>query len=133
MVHTPVGFRCLECGQGTKLPTYDVSVSYLARAVMASLLIGVAGGLVIVFIGRPLLYGILYIAAMAGYGYLVGEVISVATNRKRGRALQLVAAGGVLVSQVVVLLTGIAFGDLYGLFDLLGAGLATYVAFIRLR
>ena len=108
---------------------YDVSASYLARAILASLLIGVAGGLALALVVRPLLFGILYIAAMAGLGYLVAEGISLATNRKRGRNLQYVAAGGMIVALAVVAF----FVGFIDLFDLLGAGLAVYVAFVRLR
>ena len=128
MVHSPVGVRCQDCGKATRLPTYDVSRTHLARAILASLLIGVAGGFAFALILRALLFGILYLAAMGGYGYLVGESISRAANRKRGRTLQYVAAGGVLVAEAVIEAT-----ISIGLFDLLGAGLAIYIAYLRLR
>ena len=127
MVDTPVGYRCKECGQGPRLPTYDVPVSYLARAVGAALVLGIAGGVALAVI-RMFIFGLLYIAALGGYGYVLGEGISKATNHKRGRALQLTAVGGVLVALLVI--TIITPPDLI---DLVGAGAAIYIAYLRLR
>ena len=128
MIHSPVGIRCQNCGKATRLPTYDVSRSHMARAIVASLLIGVAGGLAFAVILRPLLFGLIYIAAMGGYGYIIGESISRVANQKRGRTLQYISAGGVVVAEVVIAATiSINF------FDLLGAGFAIYISYIRLR
>ena len=133
LVHSPVGVRCPDCGQGVQLPVYDVPAPLLTRAIMASVLIGIGGGLALSLIVRPLLFGILYLAAMGGFGYLLAEGVSVAANRKQGRALQFVAVGGVLVALAVVVSLVLFFVGTIDLFDLLGAGLAVYVAFIRLR
>ncbi len=133
MVHSPVGVRCPKCGKPTRLPTYDVSVSHLARAILASLFLGVVGGLVAAMVVRPLLFGVLYMAAMAGFGYVVGEGASQAANRKRGRTIQLVAVGGTLVGDAIIAYFAIAFSGSLGPFDLFAWGLAAYVAFIRLR
>ena len=129
MVHSPVGVRCPDCGQGAQLPVYDVPASLLGRAILVSVLIGIGGGLAISLIVRELLVGILYLAAMGGFGYLLAGGVSVAADRKQGRALQFVAVSGVLVATAVVVFL---VGTIH-LFDLLGAGLAVYVAFIRLR
>ena len=129
MVHAPVGFRCLECGKGTRLPTYDVGGALLARAVLAGLLVGLAGGLIMALVARPFLFGLLYLAAMAGLGYLIAEAVSLSSNRKRGRELQYVAGGSVLLATAVIAF----FGGFLDLFDLLGAGIAFYVAYVRLR
>ena len=39
MVHTPVGVRCQDCGKLRRLPTYDVTASFLARGIVAGLLL----------------------------------------------------------------------------------------------
>ena len=133
MVHSPVGVRCQECGKGKRLPTYDVSGSLLARAIPVSLGVGLAGGLVIALIGRPLLGFYLQIAAMAGFGYLLAEADSLAANRKRGRALQYAAFAGIGAAYAVLVVTSIYYYETIGLFDLIGAGIASYVAYVRLR
>ena len=108
---------------------YEVRASLVARAVLASLITGVVGGLAIAIVVRTLVFGFLYVAAMAGFGYLTSEAVSRAASHKRGRTLQFIAVSGVLAALVVI---GYLVGSL-NLFDLIGAGLAAYVAFIRLR
>lgn len=130
MVQTPVGARCKDCAQVRRSPIYDVSAPLLARAIGASLAIGVAGGLALVLLGG-LVLGSLFIYAIvaAGIGYAIGEGVSAATNRKRGRTLQFVAAGGMLVVGVVVLL---AFGAVE-IVDLIAVAIGIFVAVGRLR
>jgi hypothetical protein len=105
----------------------------LARAIPASLGVGLAGGIVIALIVRPQLGGFLYIAAMAGFGYLLAEAISLAANRKRGKKLQLAAYAGVAAAYAVLVVASIYFYGTVDLFDLIGAGIASYVAYVRLR
>jgi uncharacterized membrane protein len=133
LVHAAVGIRCQDCGQATRLPTYNVSASYVLRAILAGLAVGLVGGLVLGLIVRPLLFGFLYLAAMAGYGYLMSEAIGLATGRKRGRRLQFVAGASVVVASAVSVVLSLAFIGGSPVFDLLGAALAIYVAVIRLR
>ena len=132
LVHSPVGVRCPDCGKGVRLPVYDVPVGHHLRAIAAALVIGLVCGVAFGIIVRPILFGILYIAAGGGLGYLVAEGVSLSTGRKRGRVLQAVAMGGVLVAQAAIVYTGIFPGTI-SLFDLLGGGLGLYVVYIRLR
>jgi hypothetical protein len=109
-----------------------VPASFQARAIAASLLLGLVGGLILTAVARPL--GLfVYLAAMAGFGYLLGESVSWSAGRKRGRALQVVAGGGVLAALATIVLVIPTFGGSVDVFDLLGAGIATYVAAKRLR
>jgi len=133
LVHSPVGVRCPDCGKGVRLPIYDVPVVYIIRAVAAALVIGVAGGLAFALLIRPLAFGFLYLAAMAGLGYGAAEGVSAAAARKRGRTIQIVAMGSVLLAEIVIVYVGIFPGNVIDLYDLLGAGLGMYVAYIRLR
>lgn len=101
LVHTPVGARCRTCANVRRLPQYQVPPSYLARAVGTAVLAGaVLGALwaVLLPFGVYLLLGLL---AGLGLGYVVGEAVSLATNRKAGPPLQAAAALGVLVAFVV--------------------------------
>lgn len=133
MVHGPVGVRCLDCGKPTSLPVYQVSVPLLLRAIGASILLGAGGGLLLVLLVRPLLFGLLYLAAMAGFGYVVSEGTSYAANRKRGRTLTIVVIGGVLIGEGLIVYLVAAVSGAISLFDLLGGGLAIYVAYVRLK
>ncbi len=102
MVHTPVGFRCKDCARVRPPPTFDVTGIYLVRAIGASVALGVAGGVIFKLLSL-LLSGVSFwqAIAFAGIGYMVGEGVSVAVNRKRGRGLKLVASGGVFLAYIV--------------------------------
>ena len=65
---------------------------------------------------------------LVGIGYLIGEGISRAVNRKQCRGLQYIAGGSVLLS--ALLLGGLILSSLYGL---LALAAAVYVAVSRLR
>ena len=130
LVHSPVGVRCPDCGRPAPLPQYSVSGPLLARAVGAGLLMGLGGGLIMAVVVRPLVFGLMYVAAMAGFGYLLGEGMGLAAARKRGRSLQFVAAGALILAYAVIIYFVRANLDV---FDLAGAALAGYVAFLRLR
>ncbi len=133
MVQAPVGIRCQEHGRPTKLPTYDVSTGFIMRGVAAGVGIGVLGGIVLGVAGaftNLLYFPYVFTLAMVGVGYLVGEGISRATNRKRGQPLIVVAVVGVVLAFVVV----VAFSGLQlGIFDLIGLGIAIFLAVQRVR
>ena len=125
MVHGPVGVRCPDCGRPPKFPQYEVSTALALRAVAASLVLGIAGGIVLLFLlGFGLFF---YLIASAGFGYLISEVTSYAAKRKRGPTLAIIAAIGAVVGHVpVIALTGL-------LHLLLGAVIAAFIAYVRLR
>lgn len=133
MVQAPVGIRCQEHGRPTKLPTYEVSTGFIVRGVVAGVGIGILGGLILGIAGAYTnLFFIPYVftLAMVGLGYLVGEGISRATNKKRGQPLIVAAVVGVVVAFVIV----VAFARLQlGLFDLLALGISLFLAIQRVR
>ena len=131
MVQAPVGIRCREHGQAKKLPTYDLSPSFIARGAAAGIGIGIAGGVILGFV-LPLIWSIPYVfmAAMAGLGYLVGEGISWATNKKRGQSLMVLAAASTIGSFALVVVIARLQLDL---FDLLALGIAAFLAVMRVR
>lgn len=143
-IRHPVGLRCPSCAQLRKAPTYDVPAHYYAIALGAglgaSLLCGLAAEILPRYI--PIFYFSILWALAAGA--LVGEAISRATGRKRGRGLQVVAGISVLVgtfaatlliaaftygAATLVLLPVILLNPYYWLYPIA----ATVVAVIRLR
>ena len=133
MVHGPVGIRCVECAQVRRLPTFEVTRPYLARAIGAGLAIAVAGGLIVSLLRVNLgwIYWFDWIALMA-MGYVIAEGISAAVNRKRGRTLKFVSGGSMLVAWSIIAILGgawpIFFGSLFGLLPLF---VAFYLAINR--
>ena len=129
MVHAPVGIRCVDCGQGTQLPVYNVPITLLSRAIATSIIIGVTGGFVYALILRQVPFGIMSMALLAGIGYLLAEAISLVSKKKRGRKLQYASIFGIIINIVTYTLL---LGHI-DMFDIAGSALATYIAFIRLK
>jgi hypothetical protein len=101
LVYTPVGVRCRQCANLRRLPQYELPAPYLVRAMLVALVVGaVLGGLwgVILPFGVSFLFGLI---VGLGLGYGVGEAVSLATNRKVGVPLQVIAAGGVVLAYLV--------------------------------
>ena len=136
MVHGPVGVRCPDCGRSRPTPTFDVTPAFMARGIGAGVGVAVICGVSFAaatylsyqylpdsfsrFIG-PIL--------VAALGYLIGQAVSLATNRKRGMKLKLVAGLSMLLGfSIMVLATGGATLNLYGLF---AAAVAFYIAINR--
>ena len=131
VVQHPVGIRCPECGRPTKIPQWDITPAYYARAIAAAAVISVAGVVGLVFL-NVLLPGILgYYAALAGLvgmGYLTGQGISRVVSGKRGRELQWVAGVAMGIAAFVALpLIG------FGLYTLIAIAAAVYIAVHQLR
>ena len=101
LVQTPVGARCPTCANVRKLPQYQISGPYLARAFGAGIGAGAALGLVWGIILPFSLFLLLGVLVGLGLGYGVGEAVSFATNRKSGPQLQAAAVAGVLVAFLV--------------------------------
>jgi hypothetical protein len=135
MVQTPVGARCPECARLYKLPTYRVSTAYYLRAAGTALGIAIVCGVIWGVVSLFLPFFILNLLLGAGVGYAIGEVVSLAVNRKRGRGLATVAGAGVVISYLVSIL--LFFSLPSGLFPILLAlasvALGIFIAVTRLR
>ena len=132
MVHAAVGIRCQDCGKGTAPPTYRVEASSLALGIVTAVVLGLAGGLALGLIVRPL-GDLVHLVALAGLGYGMSEAVGFAAGRKRGRRLQIAAGAGVALAGLVSMAITAAASGAWSLFDVLAVGLGVYVAAIRLR
>ncbi|TET15207.1 MAG: hypothetical protein E3J81_05295 [Dehalococcoidia bacterium] len=98
LVQTPIGARCPECAALKRLPVYDVSAVFYARAIAAGLITASVLGAIWPFIP---LGGFLSLIIAAGIGYAIGEVVSLSVNRKRGLRLQVIAGTSMVVSYTI--------------------------------
>ena len=129
MVHAPVGVRCPDCAQVRRLPTFEVSGKYLARGIGTGLVLGLLGGAAAALLSWILPVFMLVLVAIVGVGYLIGEGISAAVNRKRGRSLKYVAGAATLLAfSIVSVVIPVVTFSLYGL---LAGALAVYAATSR--
>ena len=132
VVQHPVGIRCPECGQPTKIPQWDITPAYYTRAIAVATAISIAGVVGLVFLRA--LPGILgyyvTLAALVGIGYLIGQGISRVVSGKRGRELQWVAGVAMGITAFVAWpFIGIGFG----FFSLIAIAAAVYLAINQLR
>jgi hypothetical protein len=134
MVQTPVGARCPKCAALKKLPIYEISTIFYIRAIAAGLATAAVLGAIWPFI--PLGGFFLFFIALV-IGYVVGEGISLAVNRKRGPGLQIIAGISVVVSYVIRSLIETPqqgflhiFADVYGLIALI-LGVIVAVGLLR--
>ena len=107
MVHTPVGARCRECAQVRRLPTYNVGATTMLRGALAAVIVGIGVGAIWAFF-NIITYFFFGVLAGLGIGYLIGESVSLSTNRRSGPPLQFIAVVGVLIAYFVR--TGALFG-----------------------
>ena len=112
MIYTPVGARCRDCAQLRRLPIYDISALNYLSGLGAGLAIALVAG--VIWSRIP---GFLFIWVPLLVGYLVGEGVSRAANRKRGRGLQVIAGLMVILSFVVMQLSRLSI-------SVLGAGMS---------
>ena len=109
MIHAPGGIRCPDCAQLRRPPMYELETSHYLRAggvaLLGAVAIGVASALLLPPrpVGGLLLFAIALLAGM-GAATLLARAFDVVTNRKRGRALQLLAAGAIVAAALLRLL-----------------------------
>lgn len=104
LVQTPVGARCPTCANVRRLPTIEVKPIFLVRGLAAAIAAGLAVGGFWGFAtsGRGAgAVGFFIIFVAIAIGWAVGEAVSIATNRKRGPALQATAIFGVVLAYLV--------------------------------
>ena len=102
LVQTPVGARCPECANISRVPTFDITPVFFARGFAAAMVAGAVVGGVWGGLKGPLGFGFLF-AVLLGFaaGWAVSEVVSLATNRKRGLGLQVSAVAGVALAFLI--------------------------------
>ena len=134
MVASPVGIRCLNCGKSTPLPTKSLTSYDLVKAIATSITLGLLAGFIflLVIIQKLPFTLITVLASMALWGYILGQVISLVTGKKRGLSLQIIGIVGIVMSFFPMVLFQIWFVS-FDLFYIFGLGFGIYIIIIRLR
>ena len=105
LVYTPAGTRCPSCAAIGRPRMYVLSPLDYARAITTALVVGIALGLVGAFVFRPTsaigLFSLVFaVAGGYGVGTAIAEAFNLTTSRKRGREMQMIAGGGVILAAV---------------------------------
>ena len=135
LVQTPVGARCSDCAQLTKVPTFSVSTPYYLRAIGAGLGMAIVCGAAWWAIDWIIPIFSFSILLAYGAGYAIGEVISLSVNRKRGTILAIIAGIALVISYSITLILegGFPSGLFNILYDLLALALGIFAAVNHLR
>ncbi len=134
MVQTPVGARCPECARLQKLPTFHITKKYYSRAILVAVGMAFAFGAAwwAARAVMPFIYFNFLLAA--GFGYSIGELISISVNRKRGRGLAFIAALSVVGGYPIY---SLFFGGYllwgFSIFAPLAVALGVWIAVNRVR
>ena len=138
LVQTPVGARCPDCARLYKLPTFRITTQYYLRAIATA--VGMAFACAAAWLKIRDVIPSLYLNFLlaAGFGFAIGELISISVNRKRGRGLALIAGIAVVISYVISIfppwgLHFAQFGIMGLVIDLLAVALGVYIAVTRVR
>ena len=131
LVHAPVGVRCPDCGRAAPNPVFDVSWLVLLRAAAVGLPLALLGGglvALVIWFTPPELQRIAAVAPpviLAGSGFIIGEAISRAVNRKRGTKLKILACFCMFVAfTLATLLAGAGYATINMIAGLIGFYLA---------
>ena len=130
LIQTPVGARCRDCARIAKSPVYTMTNAVMARAAVASVVGGLAMGLIWGLVLLPFSVGFLSIFVGAGLGYAFTRMMEFATGRKRGPMVVGFAIFGIAIAWSMQLLFVDPRVALYGL---VAAGVAIYFAYQNLR
>ena len=135
MVQTPVGARCPDCAKLYKLPTFQVSTKYYLRAVGAGVGAAIVCGFIWGLIGMLIPFFSFNLLLAPAAAYAISEVISRATNRKRGTGLAIIAGVALVISYLTtfILPGGLPIGIFRILYHLVAVALGIFVAVNRLR
>jgi hypothetical protein len=131
LVQTPVGGRCPSCARLSRIPTYQVSGKYYLRAVGAAFGLAVGCGLIwgLIRVFVPLVYlGWLVGPAV---GFVIGEGITIAVNRKAGLKLAIIGGAAVVCAYLIAMFT--FWQGHFSFFDILAVALGIFVSVGRLR
>lgn len=135
LIQTPVGARCRDCAQLAKSPIYTVKGQYLARAIGAAVIGGLAMGLIWGFATANipgLAYGGIFISLIlgAGLGFGFTRIMEFSVNRKRGPVVVSCAMGGIILATGIQML--FVGGTLF-VGSILAAAAGLYFAYQNLK
>ena len=114
MQSSPTGYRCEDCGKKASVPTFVISKTTMWKAFSVAVVLGFCIGLSLHVLNMvlinsfipPILHFYIFLGGLALGGLVVGEIVSITTNRKKGWSLRFSVAFSMIV--VVTTLTMLA-------------------------
>ena len=138
MIQTPVGARCRICANLQKSPVATLSLRRFILTLLTTVVLSVAIGTIWGYF-LPEIRTVLFLPIIVplAVGYVIGESISIASNRKRTKLLAWMA-GVATVSAFVISSLIFTFGGeshilSWGIMELLVVGISVYLSVTRIR
>lgn len=113
LVYTPAGTRCPTCATIGRPKMYVLRPLDYARGIGTAVAVGLALGFMAALLFAPtprigLFSIILAVAGGYGLGIAMAEALNLTTGRKRGREMQMIAAGGIVAAAITrLVLSGV--------------------------
>ncbi len=135
LIQTPVGARCKDCARLAKSPVYTVKGQYLARAIAAAVVGGIAMGLIWGIASRAvpgLAFGGIFVSLILGaaLGFGFTRIMELAVKRKRGPVIVACAMGGIAIATGIQMLF---VGGTIFIGSILAAAAGLYFAYQNLK
>lgn len=132
LVQTPVGARCPTCANVSRLPTFNITPVYFARAMTAAIVSGIGVGAVWAIVTGGIGFGGFFMIFIGlAIGWAISESISLAANRRRGVGLQVCAVLGAALAFLVH--EAVAPGSAVVAVNVITAGIGGFFAASRLK
>lgn len=96
MIPGPAGMRCPDCASLRGSTLYKVHPARLALAIIAGLVTGVIGAMILTAVS----FFVFFIGPI--YGTIVAEAVLRASGQKRGRLLETIGIGSIVIGGLVV-------------------------------
>ncbi len=129
-----MGIRCRECGRVQPMPTYDVRPTNYTRAIGVAMILLIFGAPLWLLLDQALLvfgaYGSVSGMLAIPFGYVSGDLISRAANRKRSIILALIGCFALILTFLVSRLFSPFF---FGVWDVLFLAIGLALAWQRLK
>ena len=131
MTRSPVGFRCIECSKPNDIPTYQINLFVLSKAILGTQLTAIIIGVLLALLSRVILLDFfMAIIVFSASSFLITWVINKITNHKKGMKLQIT---GILSIATIYLTYSLFIPYLWVSMHILALLLASYVCYIRLK
>ena len=137
MVSGPAGMRCPDCASLRKTALYKIHPARLALAAVAGLVTGLVGAWLLTIVS----FFVFFLGPL--YGGFVAEAVLRAAGRKRGRALEIIGVGSIVLGALWVCLPRLLallgpagpspYAGLSLAWPLIGFGLAISTCYARLK
>jgi hypothetical protein len=107
MVAGPAGMRCPDCASLRTTALYRIAPSRLALALFAGLITGIIGA----FLMSMISFFVFFVGPL--YGGVVAEAVLRAAGRKRGRVLEVIGVGSIVLGALLTLGLPLLIGVLF--------------------